>query len=225
MNSYQKRIVDLSKINVNHDAQIHIIENELQLKQCENAYIENFDISIESKGISAVTIGEKNYFAQDGILTFSLDFTKRASEITLHFVNGIADDCTIEIKYVETSKSEWDEKVAKEVRDNLLKNAQIKHSTGIDLVNIYFQPCNDAYDRTEITLYTGDQLMAKYKIENEVFFKSITGLAFGRYYYEVSQFDSNNNLIVKSDKIEFSLFAPRTPTYNNNNGFRRIVGG
>ena len=99
-------------------------------------------------------------------------------------------------------------KKEQERKDNLLKTANIKVSTGADLVNIYFQPCCDSYARTEITLYKDNMMLAKYKVDEETFFKSIGGLAFGKYEFILKQLDKDNNIILETQKIAFSISAP-----------------
>ena len=90
-------------------------------------------------------------------------------------------------------------------KEALLAAAAIKCSTGADLVNIYFQPCNNDYARTEIVLYRDDQMLAKYKVDEECFFKAITGLAYGTYKFILKQYDKDNNIILESDKIAFTI--------------------
>ncbi len=84
----------------------------------------------------------------------------------------------------------------------------VSHSTGNDLVNIYFQPCCDEYERTEITLYKDNQMLTKYKVDDGVFFKSISGLAYGNYEYIVKQFGKNDKLLLETGKIRFSISRP-----------------
>lgn len=120
----------------------------------------------------------------------------------------------------ENGKSLQDYKKEQERKDNLFKMANIKVSTGVDLVNIYFQPCCDEYKYTEIALYKENMLLAKYKVDEETFFKSIGGLAFGTYEFILKQFDKKNNIILETDKISFSISAP------NYSGRRKItIGG
>ena len=88
-----------------------------------------------------------------------------------------------------------------------MKKANIKVSTGADLVNIYFQPCSDDYLRTEIVLYKDGLMLAKYKVDEETFFKSISGLAYGKYEFILKQFDDKGNIILETDKISFSLLS------------------
>ena len=70
-----------------------------------------------------------------------------------------------------------------------------------------------------IDLYVGEknngQLMAKYKITDEIFFKSIDGLAYGRYYFQLLQFDKDNNQIAATDYIDFEIKKPSSGHYEH----------
>lgn len=137
-----------------------------------------------------------------------INFNNRTEKIKLSFKNGLADDYILDLKYIEADKEKYLAKKAQQKKADLLKTANIKHSTGNDLVNIYFQPCCDEYERTEIILYKDSQMLAKYKVDDGVFFKSINGLAYGTYEYIVKQFGKNNNLLLETDKIKFTICAP-----------------
>lgn len=137
-----------------------------------------------------------------------LSFDNRIESIKIVFNNNLADDLIIPVIYVEANKEKYYAKVAQEQNAKLLAKAQIKHATGADLVNIYFQPCSDDYFSTTIILYQGNMLMAKYKIDPEVFFKSISGLAYGEYSYEVIQYDKDGKELMRTDKIRFSISRP-----------------
>ena len=137
-----------------------------------------------------------------------LSFDNRIESIKIVFNNNLADDLIIPVIYVEANKEKYYAKVAQEQNAKLLAKAQIKHSTGADLVNIYFQPCSDDYFSTTIILYQGNMLMAKYKIDPEVFFKSISGLAYGEYSYELIQYDKDGKELMRTDKIRFSISRP-----------------
>ena len=90
------------------------------------------------------------------------------------------------------------------------EKAKITVSTGFELVNIYFQPCNDNYARTEISLYKDNMMLAKYKVDEETFFKSITGLAYGKYSFVLKQFDKDNTILLETEHIEFTIYSPKT---------------
>lgn len=137
-----------------------------------------------------------------------VDFNNRIEKIKLSFVNNLADDYIFNVKYQEADKEKYFAKKEQEKKELLLKTANIKIATGIDLVNIYFQPCCDNYDRTEIVLYKDNLMLAKYKVNEEEFFKSINGLAFGKYEIVLKQFDKNGAVLLETDKIPFSIYAP-----------------
>ena len=48
-------------------------------------------------------------------------------------------------------------------------------------------------------------MLAKYKVAEEAFFKSISGLAYGKYEFILKQFNNKNECIVETNKINFSL--------------------
>ena len=143
----------------------------------------------------------------DGYL-ISLNFEDRIQKIKLTFENNLADDYIFEIKYVEADKQAYYDKLQKKKKEEILANASVKFSTGADLVNIYFQPCCEEYKRTEIVLYKDNMMLAKYKVDEETFFKSISGLAFGKYEFILKQFDNKGNTVLETDKIGFSLIKP-----------------
>ena len=61
--------------------------------------------------------------------------------------------------------------------------------------------------RTEILLYKDEILIGKYKVEEEFFFKSITGLAYGAYEFVLKQMNSNGEIIIETNKIKFYISA------------------
>lgn len=105
----------------------------------------------------------------------------------------------------------------------MLKEANIKVSTGADLVNIYFQPCCDKYDHAEIKLFVPKDyvtvggphgpvqkpsswsIIKKCDIPIEDFYKSINGLAYGQYAFVLKQFDKKENIILETDYITFKI--------------------
>ena len=142
------------------------------------------------------------------LYTTIIDFNHRIEKIKFAFKNQLADDYIVDVIYQEADKDKYNEKLANERKEELLKVANIKVSTGADLVNIYFQPCCNEYARTEIALYKENMLLAKYKVDEETFFKSINGLAFGKYEFVLKQLDKDNNIILETQKIPFSINAP-----------------
>ena len=92
-------------------------------------------------------------------------------------------------------------------------NSQInpEHKTGTDLVNIYWNLVSDSVEETKIILYSvtngTERLIGKYK-EKEAMFKSITGLAFGDYSYEIIECDKTGREIARTKKISFKISKP-----------------
>ena len=158
-----------------------------------------------------------------------LDFENRVEKVKLTFADNIVDDYTFSVQYVEADKDLYYQKQEAERKANMLQSAQIKHSTGTDLINIYFQPCCSDYEYTEILLYIPQdyvsvggpygpvkkssswQMFKKCKVPAEDFYKSINGLAYGTYAYVIKQFDKKDNLLLETEYIEFSLKAPKQP--------------
>ena len=125
--------------------------------------------------------------------------------------NEFVEALEINIEYEFADVEAYDKKQEQKRKNDLIEKASIKHSTGADLVNIYFQPCSSDYIRTEIALYRDGLMLSKYKVDEESFFKSIGGLAYGTYSFIVKQFDKNDNLILETEHIEFTLKAPKSP--------------
>lgn len=170
---------------------------------------------------------------------FTVDFNDRIDAIRLKFIKNIADDVEIGITYQEADKQAYLERQEILRKENILKRAAVKHSTGDSLINIYFQPCADEYDHTEISLFVPDKtetkrvgsphgpvnqenvlswsLIMKTTVENGTFFKSVTGLAYGRYAYIVKQFSKENRLLVDTGYIEFYIRQQRPPLVQEGN--------
>ena len=189
--------------------------------------------------VSAVQVRKNNSYVDVPLSEIIIDFNDRIDAIRFKFIKNIADDLEIGIAYKEADKQAYNEMQAVLQKENTLKRAAIKHSTGESLVNIYFQPCADNYDHTEILLFIPEKtevkkvggphgpvnqesvlswsLIMKTTVENGLFFKSITGLAFGRYAYIVKQFDKNNNLLIETAYIEFYIRKQQPPMINPGN--------
>ena len=191
-----------NSITIKQDEDINITQYILILYGKANQYDVLSKVSVyKNKQWEEIELSRKGY-------RIIIDFNDRTEKIKLSFVNNLADDYILDIKYLEADKEKYYAKQAQQKKDSLLKTANIKHSTGVDLVNIYFQPCCDDYVHTEITLYKDNMMLAKYKVDEETFFKSINGLAYGKYEFILKQFDKDNNIILETDKISFSLVKP-----------------
>jgi len=153
----------------------------------------------------------KDAICVDNNYSIEIDFENpTVVAIKLNIINDYVEPIMIDIAYVAANKESYYEKKAAEEKKLLRETAAISHARGIDLVNIYFQPCSGDYARTEISLFlVGDKtqyrLLAVYKIDEDVYFKAINQLAFGKYAYVVKQYNKNNSLLLETDYIQFDL--------------------
>ena len=150
-----------------------------------------------------------------------LDYDNRIEKIKIHFSNGIVDPVEIPIVFVEADVKKYDEKVMAEHKKALEERAKVKVTTGDSIINVAFQPVSESFSYSKVELYTilGSkvvnnkteyeyQLMAKYKTAEDVYFHSITGLAYGKYAIKLVQYDKSNKEIYKSEFIRADLNEP-----------------
>ena len=150
-----------------------------------------------------------------------LDYDNRVEKIKIHFSNSVVDPVEIPIVYVEADVKKYDEKVMAEHKKALEEKAKVKVTTGDSIINVTFQPVNDSFSYSKVELYTiagtkvvnnntenEYQLMAKYKTPEDVYFHSITGLAYGKYAIILVQYDNLNKEIFKSKYILVNLYRP-----------------
>lgn len=146
------------------------------------------------------------------LIVFDFD-NQNIEKLVLNFKFDLADPLEIPVTYVEADKEEYyrkeNERKEKELREFLLSKMNISHSCGQDLITIKFQNCDEKVVTTKISLYDeNQQLMGVFKVDEGMLFKSITNLAYGKYFYDVAQYDKDDNLIIKSNLIKFSLKMP-----------------
>lgn len=143
---------------------------------------------------------------------YIFDFDNKVESIRLDIKNNLCDPIIIPIEYKEADRDLYKEKIKEAQKQALLNNASISLANGSNLVNIYFQPCNDSYKRTEIVLFRNIanepkeakwQRLVKLKIEQDVFYHSITGLAYGNYAFVLKQFSNKDELLIETEKIPF----------------------
>lgn len=219
MNKYQQFILENGRgcistdLNFNENKCISefVEDDKFFINQDNNYNIKKHNLLLISSAIESIEIdGEKydqntiEFECKEPHIIVPLDFDKRASKITFNFLNSMADPLTLNLDYKEADHTIYDSKIQAEI------NALIKpeHRTGINLVNIYWDAVSDKVEEINIILYSvtkeTERLIAKYK-QNEKIFKSITGLAFGDYKYEIVEFDKNGNELARTEKISFTL--------------------
>ena len=197
---YLKFVEENDKIILEQDENIELVDYNLTLS---NIYVETIEkiLILKNDKWKEVETNET--------ISINLKFLDKTQKIKFVFKNNIADDYVVDIEYIEANKEIYFAKKEQEHKESLLKTANIKVSTGVNLVNIYFQPCSDKYVRTEIILYKDNMMLAKYKVDEETFFKSITGLANGKYSFVLKQYDNNSSIILETNNIDFIISTPR----------------
>lgn len=197
-------------------AEIKLIE-PIILKQLEDItkkkyflfiHNQNFKDVYYIKNCNKISAFSKN---GEGLTAFGikLDFEDKISEITIEFKNDMADPLTLSLKFIDADKDAYYDKIKQSEQQDKLSKLNVSHSCGNDLVTIKFQNCCEDVTYTQILLYDDKkQPMGVFKVDKGMFYKSITNLAYGKYFYKVEQFNKDNNLIVSTDYIEFRISAP-----------------
>ena len=242
MDKYQKVLLETEKTSIfftctskknslvlnggfNYDEDVYTLTQE------EDIFSTKYELVVRTNpNIEACTFlvnGEWQSASRKGsAFSVELDFENRVEKVKLTFADNIVDDYIFSIQYVEADKDLYYQKQEAERKANMLQSAQIKHSTGTDLINTYFQPCCSDYEYTEILLYIPQdyvtvggpygpvkkpsswQMFKKCKVPAEDFYKSINGLAYGTYEFTLKQLDSSGNIVLETDRISFTLSRP-----------------
>lgn len=219
------------------DKQVSIRQFNAMLTDYKSkTYRENVDIneSIDIKQLPDIKIYkyflflyninfEKIYYVDNGVFKemfskndenlicfgIQLNFNKPIEYIQIFFNFDLADPITLPVNFIKADEKEYYQKIEKEKYDNLLSKLRVSHSCGQDLITIKFQNCSTEVCSTKITLYDDKkQIMGIFKVEEGMFYRSIINLAYGKYFYKLSQYDKENNLIIESDLIEFEIKLP-----------------
>jgi hypothetical protein len=144
-----------------------------------------------------------------------LDFENRIDTIEFKFHDNFADPLRINVIYIEADKAAYHAKQESLKQAELIAAMNVSHRTGLDLVNIYWQYASPEVEITKIDLYVKEEnermKIASYNCDNETMFKSIGGLAFGDYEYQLAQFKKDKHLVAHTPFIPFRL-SPATPS-------------
>ena len=213
MNKYQKSLLTETSCSMRHCEENVWTGEKFFFKQNEDITLKDYVLCISNPSIEAVFAMEGDtqtpFEKKEGKFCFFVDFDHKIDGIKIVFQNGLADDLIVPVEYVEADKEAYYAQKEKERKDALLAAASIKCATGADLVNIYFQPCCKEYGRTEIALYRDNQMLAKYKVDEDSFFKSIGGLAYGTYSFILKQFDKAGKTILETTPMLFTIHNSR----------------
>ncbi len=217
---------------INENDEFVVQQDENYKIKKHNILISGFSISsVEIDGKKCDKIDTpKLCYLDDKVNLAVVDFDNKANEITLNFANNLAEPLTLKLKFIESDHASFDAKEAESNRQNLMAAANIKLATGADLVNVYFKPVTDNYGYTVIELYlakgnfeehhgsvvhddwkpkllsgTIESLLGKFKVEDGMFFKAITGLANGVYGVKITEFDKSEKPLFSSDIMFFAI--------------------
>lgn len=251
MDKYQEFLMNINhsyysfSINGELSKEKVLIDDKIVLKQDDDIAITNYILYIANESIDtvyAIKGTTKKEFSKEVDPVYSspksgnqnrffvaINFEDKLDEVKIVFKNNLANDLNIPISYILADKDKYYSKKEQERKEALLKTADIKVSTGADLVNIYFQPCCDKYEYTDIQLFIPKEeivkgyyadgrkvveipawsLIKKCKVDTEEFYKSINGLASGKYSFILKQYDKANTVILETGYIEFTISAPK----------------
>lgn len=202
--------------------------NKIVLEQNENYNLTKYTVSIHQASVAKIEFYKNNELCvaekiDEFQQTIEIDFNNKVDSIRLYFTLDIVEPVDIEVEYIDADKTLYDTKLQVEHQKELTEKASIQVKTGDSIINVNFQPIDDSFVYSKVELYSVDekiingqkkkiyQLMAKYKTSEDVYFHSITGLAYGQYSIILVQYDVKNNPIYKSDYLEVSL---KTPNYS-----------
>ena len=137
--------------------------------------------------------------------SFQVDYSNPFDNIMFHFFHDLAEPYKLKAEFIKYVEPKVDETLIYARKMNL------HHSTGQDLVNIYFDKARDDIDTIEIELFlmmNGKEIniMKKAK-KREKLFHIFSGLAYGTYAYKVIQY-SKKDKVIESKLTQFILKAP-----------------
>lgn len=193
--------------DITHTKYVVYLEGQTSLVSRIEVY-EN-DKFREIEKISLKKYSEKfNLNREEHIIEFDFD-NPIITKIKIHFENDLADPLEIPVEYIFADKEKYYYQKEQERINELIRLMSVTHACGNDLVTIKFKHCSEDVASTQITLFDDMlQLMGKFKVDEGMFYKSITNLAYGKYFYKAQQLDKENNVIVETDFVEFVIRAP-----------------
>ncbi len=195
------------------------------IEQDEDITITKYDLRVDCdviETIFSVKGQERTEEWKTGKHTFScvLDFDDRVDGFGICFKDNIADDLFVKLIFREADKEAYYEKQRELKRSERIEKASISHAMGINLINVYFQPCDRSFGRAELEVYlkkTHQHLMRISPAEGCSFFV-IKDLAPNQYEYVLKQYDKNGNLLFQTDNIEMTVVdVVRTYSTNRTN--------
>lgn len=192
--------------------------------------LSNVEYFKKNKWFKAKTIVFDGYYSNRQFYVIPADFENKTTKIKFKFESDLVDDLEMDVVYESITKEQekaFYEKEKKQQREFLIAKADIKIATGVDLVNIYFQPCSGDYNYSKIQLHLAEgkfqssgygvagnskliggtigNLLGEFKVEEGMMYKSITGLARGCYAIKLIQYNNKNEELITSDEKFFVI--------------------
>lgn len=189
------------------------IEEVATYKSGKWTSIKNHD-DTDFKGLASPDYYKKRFGNSFNYYVVDLDFNDRIEKIKFTYKNNIVDPIEISINYNEADKEKYYQKVAAQKRQELLSKMSVSCRTGDSLVNVYWQNATNDVKKTRLELFLDNkQPIMKNEMDADMMFKSVQGLAYGKYYFKLSQYDTKDSLVVTTDLISFTLSRPSAPIY------------
>lgn len=219
--SEQHTIRQVNEILTNHKSlrfrkNIKLVDH-IELKQLEDINKKKYFLFIYNEYFKEVYYYKNDSKIQalkkygENLTAFGIviDFDDKINKITIEFKNDMAEPLTFTLIYVDADKEAYYDKLKIQEMQKKIANLNVSHLCGSDLVTIKFQNCCNEVKFTQILLFDDKkQPMGKFKVDDGMLFKSITSLAYGKYFYKVEQYDKEKKLIVSTDFIEFRIAPP-----------------
>jgi hypothetical protein len=190
----------------------YLSELSIVIEQDEDITITKYDLLVECNAIETIysVRGQEKteeWKVEKNIFSCVLDFDDRVDGFRIFFKDNIADDLFVKLVFCEADKEAYYAKQRELKRLEWIEKASISHAAGINLINVYFQPCDQSFGRAELDVYlkkTHQHLMRTLPAEGCSFFV-IKDLAPNQYEYVLKQYDKNGNLLFQTDNIEMTV--------------------
>lgn len=216
MDKYQKYIINTlyervcsytySSPDVKEDSVKALNDEKFVIKQNEDITITKYNLRIKNDAIEMVFAIKNDIETPFEVgadsFRYLLDFDDKVDSIKLVFKHHVADDLIIPVEFIEADKEAYYSKKEAERIAELRRKAAISWANGVNLINIYFQPCSEEYSKTEIALFRNGFMIAKYIVEGEMYFKAISDLACGEYSFVLKQLSADEKIILETEHIK-----------------------
>ena len=189
-------------------------------------------MNLQTNAIDTVKTDVKEYQTKKDNIEIEIDFNEQISFIELISKNNIVAPIKLKVKYENADKENYDEKITREKKNELIEKLDLQIAYGKNLVNFYWNLINDKANKTKVVLYLNNNNTMKYLSEkcfdNNLRYCSISDLAYGNYAIKVVQY-ANEKELLETDYAKFSIIEETVNVKTNQvihvncNGGRPIV--